>query len=246
MRLTLALASAALVGLAAPLAAQDEAAGTEDIQTIEAPLSTIETADDGATDEGASASPVDDLGLDMGTEVDDGPRAGEFYIRQEFGDWAMRCIFLPEQADPCELYQLLHGPDDSPVAEVTAFPLPPGGQAVAGLTVVAPLETLLTEGLVLSVDGANSRRYEFSFCNRAGCIARIGLTEGEVTALKRGNSAGLRIVPAADPSHPFDLDVSLTGFTAGMESSTAYDPSLVEEGDPAVTAPASEEDTAAE
>ncbi|MBW7921380.1 MAG: invasion associated locus B family protein [Rubellimicrobium sp.] len=217
MRLALAIASAALLGLSLPLAAQEAA--------TDAPAA------------GESTSPVDDLGLDMGSEVDQGPRAGEFYIRQEFGDWAMRCIALPDQADPCELYQLLHGPDGTAVAELTAFPLPPGGQATAGLTVVAPLETLLTEGVVLNVDGQNARRYEFSFCNRAGCIARIGLTDAEVAALKRGNRAGLRIVPAADPSHPFDLTVSLTGFTAGMESSTAYDPSLVDPNEPDVSAP---------
>lgn len=232
MRRIFALASAALVGLALPLAAQDAEPDAEDISTIDAPLATIDSsADDSTEAEGAeteSGSPVDDLGLDMGTEVDDGPRPGEFYIREVFGDWAMRCIFLPEQDDPCELYQLLHGPDDTPVAEVTAFPLPPGGQAVAGLTVIAPLETLLPEGAVISIDGQNARRYDFSFCNRAGCVARIGLSDGDVTALKRGNAAGLRIVPAADPSQPFELTISLTGFTAGMESSTAYDPSLLE------------------
>jgi len=236
MRLPLALASAALLGLGLPLAAQEAQDDAAAEAAVEAPAEA--PADDAAPD--TAASPVDDLGLDMGTDLDEGPRAGEFYLREQFGDWAMRCIALPDQADPCELYQLLHGPDDTPVAEITAFPLPPGSQAVAGLTVVAPLETLLTEGVVLSVDGRNARRYEFSFCNRAGCIARIGLAEADVTALKRGNQAGLRIVPAADPSHPFDLEVSLAGFTAGMESSTAYDPSLAAPGEPEVTAPGEE------
>ncbi len=221
MRLTLALAAAALVGLAFPLAAQDAEPEAEDTTVTEVPAETSGEED--------QASPVDDLGLDMGAELNEGPRPGEFYIREEFGDWAMRCIFLPEQNDPCELYQLLHGPDELPVAEITAFPLPPGGQAAAGLTIVAPLETLLTEGAVISISGQSARRYEFSFCNRAGCVARIGLTEADVTTLKRGSEAGLRIVPAADPAQPFDLTISLMGFTAGMESSTAYDPALVDE-----------------
>lgn len=223
MRLTLALASAALVGLALPLAAQD--AEPEDTPVVDAPAESVSTETPAETP--APASPVDDLGLDMGSEMNDGPRPGEYYLREEFGDWAMRCIFLPEQDDPCELYQLLYGPDETAVAEVMAFPLPPGGQAAAGLTIVAPLETLLTEGAVLSIGGENARRYEFTFCNRAGCVARIGLTEGDVATLKRGTEAGLRIVPAADPSHPFDLTISLMGFTAAMESSEAYDPSLL-------------------
>lgn len=200
------LSTAFLLAMAAPLAAQ------------EAPAATTEAAE--------PAAPEEALGLDMGTSADaaQGPEAGQFYIREEFGDWGMRCIMIPDQPDPCELYQLLLGADDNPVAELTVFPLPPGGQAVAGATVVAPLETLLTERITITVDGQQPLQYEFSYCNRAGCVARLGLTQREVDAFKRGNTATLRIVPAADPNQPFDLPISLRGFTAGFEAGGAYDP----------------------
>lgn len=194
--------------MAAPLAAQEAAPETP------APTAPAEEA----------------LGLDMGTSAaadpadSAEPQPGQFYIREEFGDWGMRCIMVPDQADPCELYQLLLGEDDNPVAEMTVFPLPPGGQAVAGATVVAPLETLLTERITITVDGQDPLQYEFSYCNRAGCVARLGLTQREVDAFKRGSSATLRIVPAADPSQAFDLPISLSGFTAGFEAGGAYDP----------------------
>ena len=98
--------------------------------------------------------------------------------------------------------------------------LPAGGQAVAGANIVAPLETLLTEQLTIAVDGANARRYPFTFCNSAGCVARVGFTAGEVDQFRRGNVATVRLVPAADPASEVVLRMSLSGFTAGFEAST--------------------------
>ena len=104
------------------------------------------------------------------------------------------------------------------------FPLPEGQEAVAGATIVAPLETLLTANLTLSVDGTAARRYPFTFCNRAGCVARVGFTAEEVAQFKRGNSAQLSIVPAAAPDQTVDLAISLSGFTAGFDSTAAPAP----------------------
>jgi len=167
--------------------------------------------------------PATDLaveGLEMGTPVEDGPVEGQPYIREVFGDWALRCINLAEGPEPCELYQLLLDADSNPVAEISMFPLPPGGQAAAGANIVAPLETLLTEQLTLAVDGGTPRRYPFSFCNAGGCVARVGFSAEDVLAFKRGNSATIRIVPAIAPEEEVLLTISLTGFTAGFD----YDP----------------------
>lgn len=150
-----------------------------------------------------------------------GPQVGEPYIRDEFGDWSLRCIKAQEgERDPCNLYQLLSNADGVPVAEFNMFPLPEGRRAVAGATIVVPLETLLTQQLTLSVDGQNPRVYPFTFCNRAGCVARVGFTQEEVDEFKRGAAATLRLVPAAAPTEEVVLDVSLTGFTAGFTSSS--------------------------
>ncbi|MGJ8587005.1 MAG: invasion associated locus B family protein [Yoonia sp.] len=163
----------------------------------------------------------DDLAL--GEPV--GPQVGEPYEREVFGDWALRCIKAEEGArDPCNLYQLLTNEDGIAVAEFNLFPLPEGQRAAAGATVVVPLETLLTEQLTIAVDGANARRYPFTFCNRAGCVARIGFTQAEVDQFKRGSTATVRLVPAAAPEAEVVLDVSLTGFTAGFTSSSQTSP----------------------
>ena len=101
------------------------------------------------------------------------------------------------------------------------FPLPEGGQAAAGATIVAPLETLLTENLTLGIDGAEPKRYPFTFCNRAGCVARVGFTAEELQQFRNGNAAQMSIVPAAAPDQRVELTISLSGFTAGFEQATA-------------------------
>ncbi len=178
-----------------------------------------------ATDEAEAPSTEEtppapaDGGLALGEPV--GPQVGEPYVREEFGDWALRCVKAEDGApDPCNLYQLLTNADGVAVAEFNIFPLPAGQRAAAGATIVVPLETLLTQQLTIAVDGQNARRYPFTFCNRAGCVARVGFTQEEVDQFKRGNAATVRLVPAADPTVEVVLDVSLTGFTAGFDAST--------------------------
>ncbi len=171
------------------------------------------------TTEETAADPAVDLA--MGTEVEGELAVGAAYIREEFGDWALRCMKAEEGTpDPCQLYQLLFDANGNSVAEISMFPLPDGGRAAAGATIVVPLETLLTAQLQMSVDGANARRYPYTFCNRAGCVARIGFTADEVNQFKRGNAATLRMVPAAAPDEQVVLNLSLTGFTAGYDATS--------------------------
>lgn len=167
-----------------------------------------------------TSTPSDDLSL--GEPV--GPQVGQSYVLQEFGDWQMRCVKAPEgQKDPCNLYQLLQNEDGLAVAEFNLFRLPEGARAAAGATIVVPLETLLTEQLTLSVDGQNARRYPFTFCNAAGCVARVGFTQAEVEQFKRGSTATVRLVPAAEPDVEVVLNISLNGFTAGFAGNVAVE-----------------------
>lgn len=193
----------------APAFAQDT---TEDTAPTEAPAT--ETAPAEGTN---GAQEPDDLSL--GEPVN---QVGQPYIREEFGDWALRCLRAPEgQDDPCQLYQLLMDENDNAVAEISMFPLEDGGEAAAGATIVVPLETLLTQQLTLTVDGGQARRYPYTFCNPAGCVARVGFTTEEVNLFKRGSAATLRMVPAGAPDQEVNLNVSLNGFTAGFDTTDA-------------------------
>ena len=156
--------------------------------------------------------------LDLGTPVTEGPQVGDEYAKETFGDWIIRCVKTEDGNDPCSLYQLLVNETGQSVAEFTMLPLNNGGEAKAGATVVAPLQTLLTEGMRLSIDGSQTRQYAFQFCNAVGCVVRFGLTEDFVTQFKRGAAATVQIVPANAPDSPVSLKVSLSGFTAAFDS----------------------------
>ena len=160
-----------------------------------------------------------DLGEPVPVEGEAAPQQPQddgTYIRETEGDWAIQCLRVPEgQEEPCQMYQLLRDEQDNSVAEVSIFQLQPGGQVVAGGTFVVPLETLLTEKMTIQVDSGQAKRYDFSFCTRIGCYARVGFTEADINAFRRGAVAKVTIVPALAPDQKVTLDMSLTGFTAG-------------------------------
>ena len=155
--------------------------------------------------------------LSLGQDADADPEMGKPYTKKEIGSWEMRCIKTEEEVDPCQMYQLLVDGEGAPVAEVSLFRLPEGGKAKAGATVVVPLETALPAQMTLSVDGGKARRYPYAFCNPVGCYVRMGLTDGDIAAFKRGKEAVITIVPALAPDQKVNLTLSLDGFTASYD-----------------------------
>ncbi|EYD71660.1 invasion associated locus B family protein [Limimaricola hongkongensis] len=224
-RLTL-LASVALLALSTPLAAQD----TSTPEAPQAPAAPAQTdAPDAPEQAEAPAEPDTPVApaAETGAETAqaDAPaseRPGQPYVAETHGDWSLRCMRVEEgETEPCQLYQLLEDGEGNAVAEVTVLPLSAQAQAAAGVTVTAPLGTLLTEALSISIDGGEAARYPFSFCNAAGCVSRFGLSEQQLSAFKRGRAGMLRIVPVAAPDQEVNLDMSLSGFTAGFDAVSA-------------------------
>jgi invasion protein IalB len=178
-------------------------------------------AQDTTTDSTATqpaAQPEVSMGLPAGMPDKATAQVGQLYLAAAFELWELRCFKTADGKDPCQLYQLLLGADKSPVAEVSFFTLPEGGQAAAGATIVAPLETLLTANMRIAVDGTPGKLYPYSFCNINGCVAKVGFTADEVTAMQNGGAAVITIVPAAAPDKTVLIDMSLKGFTAGYEA----------------------------
>lgn len=145
---------------------------------------------------------------------------GDLYLGGTFELWELRCVKAKDGSDPCELYQLLKDGKGNAVSEISMFPLPAGGKAAAGATVIVPLETLLTSNLTLTIDTAQPKVYPFTVCDSVGCVARVGFTADEVAQFKKGAKATLTIVPFAAPDQKVNLDISLKGFTAGFETIT--------------------------
>lgn len=165
------------------------------------------------------AAAIPDTGLSMGQTPAEGP--GSTYVKETHGAWELRCVRVAEGTEPCQLYQLLKDGQGTSVAEIGLFTLPAGGEAAAGATIIAPLETLLTAGLRIGVDEATPKAYPFTFCSQIGCVARVGFTAEEVEAFKKGGKATLTIVPAVAPDQTVALEVSLSGFTAGYDAVAA-------------------------
>lgn len=163
-----------------------------------------------------AADPV--AGLDTGREV---AEENAPYIRENHGDWALRCFPTEGQDDLCQMYQLLTEEAGNPVAEFSLYRLENAGNVVAGATLAVPLGTLLTEEVKLSVDTGKPKSYAYSYCTMAGCFSRIGLTQADIDTMKRGATATIEIVPAQAPTQKVRIDVSLSGFTAAFEAASA-------------------------
>ncbi|WP_171099047.1 MULTISPECIES: invasion associated locus B family protein [unclassified Ruegeria] len=153
-------------------------------------------------------------GLDLGQT---GPRIGEQYVKEESGSWNISCIKAETGEDPCAMVQILNGPRDEPIAEVTIGKLPEGNAAVAWANVIVPLETLLQAQLAMSIDGAPRKLYNYHHCIPVGCVAQLGLTQGDIDAMRSGSSAILSLVPARAPDQILDMEMSLSGFTAAFD-----------------------------
>lgn len=164
--------------------------------------------------------PVDENGDPVAAAPQE-PQPGQQYLAEVFDDWALRCLKVEDGEDPCQIYQLLNDGDGNAVAEIAIVSLPDSGQAVAGATIVVPLETLLTEQITLRVDGGQARRFPFNFCNVGGCVTRLGLTSADVALFKRGAEATLTMVPAAAPDQTVTVTMSLSGFTAAFDTIVA-------------------------
>ena len=200
-------------------------AQAQETATTEAEAPTQAEAEEAAQDQATDATDAepaaeDDAaeveGLDMGQEIVEDPT----YIKETHGDWQLKCFRSEGQEDLCQMYQLLHEDAGNPVAEISLFKLPEGAQAVAGATIIVPLGTLLTQKLLISIDGGTPRGYDYSFCSAVGCFARIGLSAGDVDAFKRGGAASMQIVPAQFPDQKVDIKLSLTGFTAAYDAAS--------------------------
>lgn len=161
--------------------------------------------------------------LSLGEDASADPELGKPYTQEVIGAWEMRCIKTEEEVDPCQMYQLLDDGQGAPVAEISLFRLPDGGQAEAGATIVVPLETSLQQQLTIAVDGGQARRYPYAFCNPVGCYARLGLTAADVASFKRGKAAVITIIPALAPDQEVRLTLSLEGFTASYDKVSVID-----------------------
>ncbi len=158
-----------------------------------------------------TANPVDQYPVGGATDQ----TAPREVIKETFGDWEIRCT---NEGKTCFMYQLMLREDGTPVAELSFVKLPLGSEAVAGATVVAPLGTLLTRGLAMQVDEKDAIQYPFTWCARAGCFSRFGLTDLMLNDMKKGAQIKVAVFSISNAQAPVIVTASLDGFTDAFEA----------------------------
>jgi|LGOV01.1.fsa_nt_gb invasion protein IalB len=136
-------------------------------------------------------------------------------IRETHGDWEIRCTTA---TNTCFLYQLMMNDEGTPVAEFSIVKLPLGSEAVAGATIVAPLGTLLTRGVIFAIDDADATQYPFSWCTRPGCFSRFGLTDLLIADMKSGSNVNIALYSIGNAQKAISITASLNGFTAAFDA----------------------------
>lgn len=130
------------------------------------------------------------------------------------GDWQIRCA---ADGANCRMFQAGFDEEGNEIANISLQPLPEGSAAQLGASVVTPLLTLLPRGVTMGVDDGVPAAYPYSWCDRAGCYARFGMTTSQVDAMKAGNSAYLSLFAITDQNKEIRATVSLVGFTDAFD-----------------------------
>ena len=220
----------------APAAPAAEAPAAE-APAAEAPAAAAPAAEAPAADAPAAPAAEAPAAPPSAPANADEAQVGQAYPRETHGDWMLRCIKSPDGKDPCELYQLLKDADGGAVAEASVLSMKE--QVAAVVTFVAPLETDLQAGLGLAIDANKPSRFPFMLCAQVGCISRVGMSQAEVDALKRGKEATVSLLPfGAQPDQMVGLKLSLNGFTAGYNALLEANKDIVIPGSPAAPAQA--------
>ena len=162
-------------------------------------------------------------GLSIGKPLETLREPGEIYLAGNKGDWNVRCITgNPGKADRCEIQQLLFINENTPIADISIFKLPAGEIAVAAANVMVPLETLLTKKFRVAFSEESKKEFPYSFCNKNGCLVRMGLLEEDIEAMKKGASSEISITHISKPDSAINLSLSLDGFTAAFDIITPF------------------------
>ena len=148
------------------------------------------------------------------------PQKTEPYIKERFENWTLKCIKPMNSIERCEANQIIFNQKQQPVAEISIIKLPKGQVAAAAATIIVPLETILSEGLVLAIQELEPKKYQFKFCNSLGCYSQIGLTDDEVEALKRKEKASIFLKHISSGNQQIVLPMSLDGFTKTFSNVT--------------------------
>ena len=210
------LASAILLALAsfnASAESQADAAKMADEATAQAEASAAKTEEAAASADAPATA----------TESGDATAAQESTLTrpiEKFEDWFKECEMITdekgEQIEICQISQTLIDKDsDQPMMKIAVGYVPDKDQPVAVITL--PLGIFLPPGIELQIDGKGKvGRLPINTCLPSGCQAGVQLDTDFVSRMKQGNQ--MTVTFGNPQGQGVAAPVSLSGFTAGLES----------------------------
>ncbi|MEJ2308313.1 MAG: invasion associated locus B family protein [Gammaproteobacteria bacterium] len=139
---------------------------------------------------------------------------------EKFGDWFKECEMVTsekgEQIEICQISQtLIDEESNTAMMKMAVGYVPDKDQPVAVITL--PLGIFLPPGIELQIDGKGKvGRLPINTCMPSGCQAGVQLDEDFVTRMKKGNQ--MTVTFGNPQGQGIAAPVSLSGFTAGLES----------------------------
>ena len=148
------------------------------------------------------------------------PEAADAEARRvTHGDWEVACA---ADGSGCAMAQIGDDATGTPVLEMVvrklAEPLEVEEEtAIAVLDVITPLGVVLTEGLLLQIDGGREEGAAFQICTEQGCLVREPIGSDLIERLKGGRVATLTVFAANQGE--VKSEISLRGFTKAFAES---------------------------
>ena len=108
-----------------------------------------------------NAEEADNLSIDdtMAGE----PQKIQPYIKETIKDWNLKCVAPQNSIERCEANQIIFNDKKQPVAEISIFKLSDNQVAEAAATVIVPLETILSEGLIFAIQDLEPKNISSNF-----------------------------------------------------------------------------------
>ena len=138
--------------------------------------------------------------------------------RTEFGDWQLRCDTLPDgDGEQCAMIQRVAAQDRGDVWLNAVLYRPPEDDNTLILSVLVPLQVILTRRIGVRIDGAEDVTwFDFRSCSIEGCVAPIELDDS-LRRLLRDSGEALFILFFEDDVG-VGVPVSLIGFSGAMDA----------------------------
>jgi invasion protein IalB len=134
-----------------------------------------------------------------------------------YEDWVVQCRVQNGQTGPCRMGQGVRTSENQQEIMQVIVASPPQRSPIA--TFVVPLGVNLQAPLTVGVDGSQLGQAQYVSCVQRGCVARMQLNDGMLSAMKQGRR--LQVTLTGQRGNTRTVPASLLGFTDAFNALTS-------------------------